>query len=630
MLDQALVVFRGSLRQQLRDPLTLLAMIGLPVLLQPLLLPAAGWLRTREAAEGAEAVLVVEAPEAFEAWVRPKDRLEVVREGWQDPEHPEVLARIVLPDGGAAAEVHHDSTRSKSEHARRRATRVLRRQRRAELDRRFEAAGLEGRPGDILRVEAEDMASNAEREGGLLGRLLPLMLVFLAMNGGIATSLHLLTGERERKTLETLLTARVDRRAVLLGKFGVVVLVALVTAALAVTTLWACLGLGLYDAPGDSLGIPTSAMPLLLLLLLPLAVLMSAVFTVVAAYVPDFRTGQFAAVALLFLGLAAAGVAAFPAIQPSYALALVPVTNLALVMREALVGHYPWGILALTIAATTLHVGGALALGARLLAREEVLYGGGHSADRRARGRFVPDVIGAFLVALLLLWFLGQRVQGVDLLWGMVFTQVVLVAGVAVGALVWLGQPVRETTGLRAPSLPDLGLALVAGVGAPGLSALIAAAQEPLLPTSSAFMESLEAAMTLEASLPVVVLVFALLPALCEELLFRGTLLGLLRRSVGPLLACLVVGALFGLVHLSVVRMLPTGMLGVLLCAAALRARSLWVPVVIHALHNAILVVASEQGWFSDPPLWLLLFMATCSLGAVVAMGRSRAPSPSL
>ncbi len=627
MLDQALVVFRGSLRQQLRDPLTLLAMVGLPVLLQPIALLGAGTVRGRDIRQGRAAELVVEAPEAFAAWVLENDRLEVVQQGWQDPEHDEVLARVVLEDQPRAAEVHYDSTRGKSEKARRRVSRVLRRQRRAELEERFASAGIAGGPLDVLRVRSEDLASEAEREGGLLGRLLPLILVFLAMNGGITTSLHLVTGERERKTLETLLTARVDRRAVLLGKFGVVVLVSLVTAALAVTTLWACLALGLYDVPGESLGIPTGALPLLLLLLVPLAVLMAAVFTVVAAYVPDFRTGQFAAVALIFLGLAAGGVAAFPAIQPSAALALVPVSNLALAMREALVGHFPPGILALTLGATGVHVALALALGARLLAREEVLYGGGQTAHRRARGRFVPDVIGIFLVVLLLLWFLGQRVQSMDLLWGMVFTQVVLMAGVAVGALVWLGQPLRETLALRRPRGPDLGLALLAGLGAPGISALVAAAQAPLLPTSSAFMESLERSMTLEVSLPVVVLVFALLPAVCEELLFRGALLGLLRRSLHPALACLVVGALFGIIHLHVVRVLPTGLLGVLLAVAALRSRSLWVPVLIHALHNGFLVVASARGGFGDPPLWLLLGMALLSVLAVAALGRGGDPA---
>jgi sodium transport system permease protein len=624
VLDQALVVFRGSLRQQLRDPLTLLAMIILPVLLQPAALFAMGALRSREARQGREAVLIIQAPEAFEALLLPKDHIEVVGEGWGDPDHPEVLAEVTLPEGDGPATIFYDSTRSKSERALKRARRVLRRHRRADMAERFEAAGVEGGPRDVLPVELEDLASESEREGGLLGRLLPLILVFLAMNGGITTSLHLVTGERERGTLETLLTARVDRRAVLLGKFAVVVLVALVTAALAVTTLWACLALGLYDAPGESLAIPTAAMPLLLLLLLPLAVLMAAIFTVVAAYVPDFRTGQFAAVALIFLGLAAGGVAAFPAIQPSYALALAPVTNLAIAMREALVGHYPLGILGLTMAATLVHVGLALGLGARLLAREEVLYGGGQTANRRARGQFVPDVIAIFLVALLLLWFLGQRVQSMDLMWGMAFTQLVLVAGVAVAGLVWLGQPLRETVRLRAPRGADLGLAVLAGLGAPGISALVAAAQQPLLPTSRAFTENLEASMELDTTLPVLLLVLAVLPALCEELLFRGALLGLMRRSVGPILASVVVGLLFGALHLHLVRILPTGVLGILLCVAALRSGSLWVPVIIHALHNGILVLASHQGWFSDPPLWLLLAMAAVALAAVATTGRFR------
>ena len=119
-------------------------------------------------------------------------------------------------------------------------------------------------------------------------------------------------------------------------------------------------------------------------------------------------------------------------------------------------------------------------------------------------------------------------------------------------------------------------------------------------------------------------MVFALLPALCEELLFRGTLLGLLRRSAGPIATCLVVGALFGVVHLHLIRMLPTGILGVLLCAAVWRSGSLWVPITIHALHNGFLVLASAKGWFGDPPLLVLVGMSAVSIAAVALVGRRR------
>jgi sodium transport system permease protein len=317
-------------------------------------------------------------------------------------------------------------------------------------------------------------------------------------------------------------------------------------------------------------------------------------------------------------------VAAFPAIQAGYALALVPVTNLALAMREALVGHYPPGILAVTFAATGVHVGLALALGVRLLSSESVLFGAAGAADRRARGRFGPDVLWIFGIALLLLWFLGQRVQAMDLCWGMVFTQVVLVAGLAVGALVWLGLPVGEGLSLRRPRGVDLCLAVVAGLCAPGLSALIAVAQAPLLPVSQRTLEALEQAMTLDAPLPVVVVVFALLPALCEETLFRGTLLSLARRSWGPVVACLAVGALFGLVHLQVMRIAPTGVLGVLLCVAVLRGRSLWLPVLVHGLHNALLVAVAGQAWARNPPVAILVAMAAVAVGAVAGMGSGK------
>jgi len=617
--QQVLAILRGSLRQQLRDPLTLLSMIVLPVLLNPLVLVVGGRVQAHQASELRAAVLTVQAPPAFAAAVNEKDRLVVVDEGWLE-DGSGVLAQVVLARDDQPAEIHFRATRKRSERAKKRAERVLRRLRSDHREQLFQDAAIDGSWGEVLQVEERDLSTAQEREGGLLGRLLPMILVFIALNGGVITALDLVTGERERGTLETLLTARVDRRAVLLGKFSVVVLVALVTSALAVASLWLTLALGLYEAPGEGLGIPAAALPVLLVLLVPLSLLMASIFTVVAAYVPDYRTGQLAALVLIFAAWGASGVTAFPAVTFSPALALVPVTNLALAMRAALVGSFPPFLLALTLGATALHVGVALLVGSRLLARETVLLGAASASDRRARGRFGPDVAGIFLLSVILLWFLGQRVQSLHLLWGMLFTQLVLMGGLALGALVWLGQPLRATLQLRRPKGSDLLLAVMAGVTAPGLSALVAAVQQPLLPVSKRMMETMEASLQLEASLPVVVLVFALLPALCEELLFRGTLLNLLRRSLGPLAACLVVGLLFGAIHLHLVRLLPTATFGVLLAWAALRSGSIWVPITMHALHNGLLLLLATQGFGQQAPAGLLVGLSVLCVASVLIM----------
>jgi membrane protease YdiL (CAAX protease family) len=126
-----------------------------------------------------------------------------------------------------------------------------------------------------------------------------------------------------------------------------------------------------------------------------------------------------------------------------------------------------------------------------------------------------------------------------------------------------------------------------------------------------------------ELSLPALLLAFAVVPALAEELLFRGAFLGLLRNSLGPIARCVVVGATFGLLHLSIYRVFPTGAFGVLLCFAAVRSRSLWVPVIMHALHNGVLLTWSTRGDATELPAFgLLALSAAVAVGAVAGLGR--------
>ena len=66
----------------------------------------------------------------------------------------------------------------------------------------------------------------------------------------------------------------------------------------------------------------------------------------------------------------------------------------------------------------------------------------------------------------------------------------------------------------------------------------------------------------------------ALMPALFEELAFRGLLLNGLVQRLRPWTTCLVVGAVFGLFHVAVFRILPTAYMGVVLAAVVLMTAS--------------------------------------------------------
>jgi membrane protease YdiL (CAAX protease family) len=108
----------------------------------------------------------------------------------------------------------------------------------------------------------------------------------------------------------------------------------------------------------------------------------------------------------------------------------------------------------------------------------------------------------------------------------------------------------------------------------------------------------------------------------CEEILFRGALLGLLARTVPPVARVLAVALAFGVMHLLLPRILPTAALGVLLGFAAVRSGSLWVPITMHVANNGLLVILGRYGGLdaalTSPPV--LLATSAVAITAVAAM----------
>ena len=88
------------------------------------------------------------------------------------------------------------------------------------------------------------------------------------------------------------------------------------------------------------------------------------------------------------------------------------------------------------------------------------------------------------------------------------------------------------------------------------------------------------------------VLYVAVLPAICEELAFRGVLLSGLRRKLRPAVLVISVGVIFGLFHVTLYRLAPTAFLGMILTAIALMTNSIFPGMLLHAGNNALGVFA--------------------------------------
>jgi len=618
-------VFRWDLKFILRDRKALFFMIFLPIALYPLVMWGTSAMEASKArAKRTEVHTIAAAPE-FGVWLLPSDKLELGAGALAATGKTPVVAEVDMPTLEAPATIRYRSDTSASRQARKRIRRVLRRAQKEARTTRFRAAGLDVGPDQVLEVRVEDASSAADRAGLTLGKLIPLVLVFLAMGGGLHTALDLFTGERERGTLETLLTSRVDRGSVVGAKFGLVLLTTILTSLLALASLGFCLHMGWFMLPEADLGALTLAsLVWAAVLAIPLVIQLSSALVLLAAYVPDFKTGQFVAAPAMLLAMLPAGVALMPGITLSPLLALLPITNVALSTQEVMASAPRWGLVGLAFGISLLHTGGLLWLGVRAMGKESAVFGRAGQAARHARGRYDVEALALFLLVLLMFWFVGQTAMQWDLTWGILITQTLLIALPALVMLRWLGLPLARRLQLRAPSRQDLACGLVAGALAPCLGDLVVQVQEGLIPISAETIATMEQSLPLDLPLWGLVFLIAVLPAVCEELLFRGAILGLLRGSLGPVARCVAVALLFGMLHLMLMRILPTMALGLLLTAAAIRARSLWVPMLMHMLNNGLVITAAVLGWGGPAELGLGLQLAGAAVAVVAVAGMGR------
>lgn len=121
----------------------------------------------------------------------------------------------------------------------------------------------------------------------------------------------------------------------------------------------------------------------------------------------------------------------------------------------------------------------------------------------------------------------------------------------------------------------------------------------------------------------------ALVPAICEEILFRGYIFRAFQRSWGILLAIILSGLVFGMFHLQVPNLLPLATLGILLATMTWLSRSIWPAIVAHFVNNGgavLLATAYPDLAFGDvtaetlPSVWLLLASIILTAGVIYAM----------
>ncbi|MBU5591992.1 ABC transporter permease [Clostridium sp. MSJ-4] len=247
---------------------------------------------------------------------------------------------------------------------------------------RLEARGIKQ---DVLTpINVEINTFEKESEGFskfMLSLLLPLLLVMYSVSGPIAPATDLGAGEKERGTLEPLLTTKASRMSLLWGKFLAITVMGLMTtiASLAGVIIAMKQSGGIMAGKANAAPTSFSIEPKALILIGIVAILTTMVFGAlelsISIYARSFKEAQTYLAPLTIM-----------AIIPAYATYMldaksiesvyfhIPLANSVCLLKELIMGIYNYNHIMITLVWTITYILASLLFARFMFSREEVVF----------------------------------------------------------------------------------------------------------------------------------------------------------------------------------------------------------------------------------------------------------------
>tara|TARA_B100000900_G_scaffold410771_1_gene429196 strand:- start:1482 stop:2675 length:1194 start_codon:yes stop_codon:yes gene_type:complete len=240
---------------------------------------------------------------------------------------------------------------------------------------RYDALGIDEEALKPFEVIYENSASEQQMIGELAGGFLPYIFIAFGFMGCMYPAIDLFTGEKERGTIETLLSTPVHRWKILVGKMLVIILSGLMAAFSALLGLF--LSIQYLDMVPDvkltevisTILTPTFIIKLFFLLL-PLTIFFAGVMVPVSVYTKTFKEAQSIIAPMNIVVILPAMVGLFPGIELNIATACVPILNIVLTTKSLIAGNVDYLLFALSFAVMLILAGVAVLFSFRQFGKE--------------------------------------------------------------------------------------------------------------------------------------------------------------------------------------------------------------------------------------------------------------------
>lgn len=519
----------------------------------------------------------------------------------------DVYVTGAVQNGKMKYDVYYLSSVTNSSYAQNLVTDVFEEFREVLTEEKIREAGLDVH--EILEpilYEKKDTASSEQSLGSIMGSILPFMLIVSLMMGTMYPAIDTTAGERERGTLETILTLPVTNRQLIISKFLTVAAIGMMSALLNICSMG---GIALYmyevmdmqtDAGSIEIARFLPAIFVCMLAIFAFSLFVSAVTMCVTAFAKSYKEANNYITPLMLVIMFTGYIGFIPNVELTQTMAMIPVANICLLIKNMLLFKIDYTVIAVVLLSNVAYAMFAVLFLSRIYDSEAVLFGDGKHGIQLFEKRSnlqkggvptVSDVWFVVAVTIVLILYAGSILQLKFGLAGVFGTQLILLFTPLLVAI-YTKRDLQLTYGFRKAGMKKYlsGIFIITGVFL--VNIVISTGLTILLPESA---ENVVTAFDgiMSGNIWAVLFVIAFAPAVCEEMLFRGMIFQSMKARYRISAAVGITAVLFGMYHMSLVKLIPTGFLGFVLCYAAYRADSIYPAMLMHFLNNAFSVLIS-------------------------------------
>jgi sodium transport system permease protein len=271
-----------------------------------------------------------------------------------------------------------DESRDQSNRAKTRIDQKISRYRDTYLEQQAAKLGLSREQFQNFWIDDKNVSSNRET-GEFITVLMPIFFIIMLAVGGMHPAIDATAGERENSTWETVMTFATSRTNVLVAKYLYVATMAFTAAFLNLFAMMASMGTllapMLHGGQSKLLQIPLQSVPVILAGAVLLALFVSAGMMILASFASNYKEGQsmvgpfYIALIMPIMFLQA------PGMEFTSRMALIPVANVTMMIREAMQGVYHWPLIGVTLAVEVVCVIIALRIAMLVIQHEDFVMG---------------------------------------------------------------------------------------------------------------------------------------------------------------------------------------------------------------------------------------------------------------